>query len=201
MSDAPVDKRARIVLVCASYRQTTTAREGLGRTRNVAHGQGSPMRIDPATGTLYFERVETRIPPTLTRAAFLASPLGAHATVWVQHEPYCAYRAAVQLGAEPFVVVLWFRGERLQSISLSMLRGRWSSTSWDDWSEEVEQERQAAHDAWLEAQFGPPPYTYPWGAIASSSDPRSGASAIVIQYTAPPRRRVFWDALRHRLGR
>ena len=52
------------------------------------------MRIDPATGALYFERVETHIPPTLTRAAFLASPLGAQTTVWVANEPHCAYRAA-----------------------------------------------------------------------------------------------------------
>ena len=82
-----------------------------------------------------------------------------------------------------------------------MTRGRWSSTSWDDWSEEVEQERQAAHDAWLQEQFGPPPYTYPWGVIASSHDPRSGSSAITIQYAVPPRRQVFWHAFRGWLGR
>ena len=159
------------------------------------------MRIDPATGTLYFQRVETRIEPALTRAAFRSSALGAQAQIWVQREPYCAYRAAVQLADEPFVVVLWFRGAALQSVSLSMLRGRWSSSSWDDWSGEVERERRDAHDAWLREQVGPAPYRYAWGAIESSFDPRLGSSAIMIQYTAPPRRQAFWDALRRRLGR
>ena len=158
------------------------------------------MRIDSATGTLYFERTATRIAPTLTRAAFLTSPLGTQSLVWVQHEPHCAYRVAVQLGSEPFAVVVQFHGEHLQSVSLSMLRRRWGTTLAEG-SEEAERERQAAHDAWLEEQFGPPPYTYPWGAIESSHDPRSGSSAIVIQYAAPPRRWVFWHGLRRHFGR
>ncbi len=159
------------------------------------------MRIDAATGTLYFERVETRVSPALTRAAFLDSPLGAQARVWVRNEPHCSYRVEVQLGAEPFVVVLQFLGQALRSVSLAMLRGRWGSTSWDDWSEAVERERQDAHDAWLREQLGSPPYTYAWGEIESSYDPRSGASAIVIRYAAPSRRRVLWHALRSQLGR
>jgi hypothetical protein len=159
------------------------------------------MRIDPATGTLHFERTATRIAPALTRAAFLDSPLGVQARVWVRNESHCSYRVEVQLGPEPFVVVLQFLGQTLQCVSLAMLRGRWGSSSWDDWSEEAERERQDAHDAWLREQFGPPPYTYPWGAIESTYDPRSGSSAIAIQYTAPPRRRVIWHALRSRLGR
>jgi hypothetical protein len=159
------------------------------------------MRIDPATGTLYFERVETRLAPTLSRAAFLASPLGTQSRVWVANEPHCAYRVEVQLGTEPFVVVLGFHGQSLQRVTLALIRGRWGSSSWDDSSEESERERQGAHDAWLRAQLGPSPYTYAWGAIESAYDPRSGASAIVIQYAAPPRRRVLWHALRRRLGR
>jgi hypothetical protein len=181
--------------------QAATDREGSHYTGDFAHGQGSTMRIDPATGTLYFERVETRIVPALTRAAFLDSPLGAQARVWVRNEPHCSYRVEVQLGAEPFVVVLQFLGQTLRSVSLAMLRGRWGSSSWDDWSEESEREKQRAHDAWLSAQLGSPPYTYGWGEVESTYDPRSGSSSIVIQYAAPPRRRALWHALKRRLGR
>jgi hypothetical protein len=148
----------------------------------------APPVIDPATGTLYFQRVETRLSPALTRAAFLASPLGAHARVWAQNEPHCSYRAEVTIGAERFAVIPQFSGQTLQGVTLALTGGRWG-TSWADWSEESEGERQCAHDAWLREQLGPSPYTYAWGAIESFYDPRSGSSAIMIQYqTAPPPR-------------
>ena len=160
----------------------------------------TPRVIDPATGTLHLEGAEPPLSPTLTRTAFLASPLGRQAKVWSQHEPHCAYRAEVTIGAERFIVVPRFYEAILQGVDLALTGAHWG-TSWDDWSEESERARQRAHDAWLRQQLGPPPYTYPWGAIESSYDPRSGSSSIVLRYRLPPPPRPSRNPFRRWFGR
>ena len=137
--------------------------------------------IDHTTGSLHFDDEAIRIAPGLTRAAFLASPLGARAEMWVQNEPHCAYRAQARSRGKRFVLVLRFQGENVHSVEVALTGDRWGA-SWDDWSEARERDRQRAHDAWLRGHLGPPPYDYTWGTVESCYDERSGASMIVVRY-------------------
>ena len=139
--------------------------------------------LDRTTGGLHFDDETTRIAPGLTRRAFLASPLGPRAEVWVRNEPHCAYRARLRAGGKPCVLVLRFYGEELRGVELALTGERWGTT-WDEWSESRERDRQRAHDAFLRAHLGPPPYAYPWGTVESTYDPKGGASTIVIRYGA-----------------
>jgi hypothetical protein len=142
--------------------------------------------IDRATGALHGDGLALPIGAGLSRTAFLASPLGAGAVVWVQNEPYCSFRTDLRAGAARFAAVCWFRGSLLTHVSLYLLADD-SGASWDEWSEAAERQRQQAHDAWLRAQLGRPPYRYSWGTVESSYDPRAGASEIVVRYTGQRR--------------
>ena len=149
---------------------------------NDGSDRGKTM-IDRTTGGLHLDDEATCIAPGLARDAFLASSLGARAEVWVRNEPHCAYRAQVRLGGKRVVLVLRFQGEDLRGVELALAGDRWG-TSWDDWSEALEGEKQRAHDAWLRDHLGPPPYDYAWGTVESCYDERSGASTIVVRYQA-----------------
>ncbi len=65
-------------------------------------------------------------------------------------------------------------------------------TSWDDYTEENEQARRRAHDKALTRDLGAPhrtddahfikEWTFAWGKVTSSHDPRDGITAITIRY-------------------
>lgn len=83
---------------------------------------------------------------------------------------------------EKFVVVLIFKPDGvLDTISLGLQMND-RLPSWETWSENDEMQKKELSDKWLEKNVGKPPYTYPWGSISLSYDPRSGSSSITIIY-------------------
>jgi hypothetical protein len=94
-------------------------------------------------------------------------------------------------------VRLLFEGERLEGYRLAILDPRYG-TSWDDWSEEKQLAQRDAHDQWLVEMLGPGvrtrapggmelSYTFPWGDVWSTYDPRSGGSSIGVRYATASR--------------
>jgi hypothetical protein len=138
--------------------------------------------FDARTGTLTTDD-GAAIGASLTRGAFLTSPLAAGAEPLVVNEPHVSWSVARPIGGRPFRVGLYFEGERLTMVVAALDEASFGS-SWEDWSREREDARKAAHEAWL-AGFDPSigdGRDYPWGFVSSIFDDRSGGSEIVIRY-------------------
>ena len=129
------------------------------------------------------------IGPQLTRAAFLAAPLGRAAADLTVNEPWHSWKLACRIGGEAFMLGLYFHGETLDMAVLTLTDSRYG-TSWDDHSEDKEQARHAAHRRWIDdalKAFGKSLWSgsrriFPWGAIAADYDPRSSSASIVVSY-------------------
>lgn len=83
---------------------------------------------------------------------------------------------------------LLFEGEQLAYYNLWIVDARYG-TSWDDWSEAKELARRDAQDAWLVEMLGPGvattgtlTYTFAWGGVWSSYDPKGGSSMIGVRF-------------------
>jgi hypothetical protein len=138
--------------------------------------------FDPATGTITTDD-GAAIGRSLTRSAFLASPLAAGAESLVVNEPHRSWSVARTIGGRPFRLGLYFEGERLTMV-VAALDDPSFGRSWADWSREREDARKAAHETWL-AGFDPSigdGRDYPWGFVSSVFDDRSGGSEIVIRW-------------------
>lgn len=133
--------------------------------------------IDANTGSI--DLSDERITSNLTRKEFLSLTMGKQAKIFVQNEPYCSFRIEAKLGADDFILVLWFEGQTLNRVTLQLSDDRYGS-SWDDWTEENELARKQAHDDWLKAHGLSK--QYPWGKILSLYDSRGGSSTIEIVY-------------------
>jgi hypothetical protein len=83
---------------------------------------------------------------------------------------------------QPFLVVLYFYGQQLESIDLGY-SGAELGSSWEDWSEEREMKRKERHDDWLRMQTEDVSRVYDWGEVLSDYDERSGGSSITIRYS------------------
>ena len=81
-----------------------------------------------------------------------------------------------------FVISLIFNTDGVLYMTNLGLQMNDSLPSWETWSENDEIQKKELNDKWLEKNVGKPPYTYPWGSISSSYDPRSGSSSITIVY-------------------
>lgn len=137
--------------------------------------------LNTATGELHLESVPLTLGPRFTRRDLLAVPV--EATDQVVNEPHHSYSLGEQrISGESFFVVLYFFGQKLEAIDLAH-PGAEFGTSWEEWSEEGEQRRKAWHDQWLRGQTGYASHDYPWGAVHSAYDPRSGGSSIMIRYS------------------
>jgi hypothetical protein len=129
--------------------------------------------------------------PATQREAFLASPLGARAAPLVKNEPWCSWQVpGLRIGGLPFALGAYFHGAALSSLGFALIDKRFGS-SWDDWSEEKERARDAAHKAWLVVQLGPSDApnalrSYPWGSVSAGYDSKGGGSSIWIRYGADP---------------
>lgn len=134
------------------------------------------MHIRLTDGTVFFE--SGCIGQVVTRTQFLNSALGGAADVLVHNEPYVTYRFRPEKGV---AAVASFVGDRLSDISwLFELPPEKERV----WSQEFEQERKQVHDEWLKEQLGMPPYTYAWGRIDSSFDPKGCVSDIILTYAS-----------------
>ena len=138
--------------------------------------------INPDDGVLTFEKPSARIGPGLTRSSFLSADWARGARDSVVNEPWHSWQldGKYRSGSVPFAVVLYFHGNRLASIDFCHSDDKFG-TSWDDFSEEKEAQRQKSHDAWLAECLGPR-RSFPWGTVWSGVDPKAGGSSIFISY-------------------
>jgi hypothetical protein len=139
--------------------------------------------IDPAGGRIEFQEPPWSASPALTRDEFLASPVGRAAEVFVvgamEYISYKVPRAVA--GGVPFIVVLWFDGQRLYRVSLSAHEPEFG-TSWSDWSEAAERERKEIHDRWLDRALPAGRRRAAWGDVASYYSERDAESRIDVNY-------------------
>lgn len=139
--------------------------------------------LDAATGELVLPTTGVRLGPAWTRTLFLKSRLGAAAMPGTINWPWSRYALEFPPGeVGPFaaVVTLQFRKEALVWLEVMDVSPEFG-TSWDDWSEEKEHARRAAHDRWLEAS-GAPAGQYTWARVWSNYDSKGGLSSITICY-------------------
>lgn len=136
------------------------------------------MKPNPTTGEITLASGAI-IWSRLTRSDFLSSVEGTQAKVNVQNEPWCSFR--FEDNEDLLIAVVFFNGERLESISLYINDPRFG-TGWEDWSEAKELERKRAGDDWLKKNGLKPGKNYTWGSVWSDYSPQSGSSGIVIRY-------------------
>jgi hypothetical protein len=149
--------------------------------RYVASQLKAVSMIDSRSGEVLIESIPVRLGPAFTRDALSSLPISCQSQV--VNEPYHSYSLGRhRIGGEPFLVMLYFYGQKLESIELANSSEEFG-TSWDDWSEAKQLKRKQAHDAWLIAQTNRASHRYDWGEIASGHDPKSGESSITIRYS------------------
>jgi hypothetical protein len=138
--------------------------------------------LDRNTGILRFDQPPLEIAPSLSRSEFLDSSASDGARISVKNEPWCSWVLAGRWHAgASFAVLLQFCGEQLSAVHLENADPIYG-TSWDNWSEEKQLQRKAAHDHWLLACIGSR-RVFPWGKVWSGFDPKGGFSSIVIAYS------------------
>ena len=136
------------------------------------------MKANPNTGELNLPS-GTILSPQLTRSMFLISVEGTLAIVSVENEPWCSFRfedSEDQLG-----IIVFFKGEKLESVQFASIDPKFSA-SWNDWSEEKEEERKKRNNQWLMRNDLIPGKEYLWGSVWSNFDGKSGSSEIVLRY-------------------
>jgi len=153
------------------------------------------VTIGAATGEIALDTGE-RIGPQLTLTAFLASPLagGAAQPAHPGGTPWSAFAVHLWLpGGQAFSLTLYFDGDALRQVTLSMI-GPHEPPAADyrrEWANDValaalvranELARKARHEAWLQAQLGPSPWSYSWGTISSRYDQAFCQSLVIVAY-------------------
>lgn len=136
--------------------------------------------IEKRTGNLVLDD-GTILGPTTKRDDFLKTQLGTQSRELVKNPPWCSFKLhKVKIDGKEFAIVIYFHGQDLTMIHLAMSDPKWG-TSWNDWSEEKERDREKAHDDWLRKTLGRQ-RQYPWGEVWSGYDQKSGGSSIRIDY-------------------
>ena len=138
--------------------------------------------INPDDGVLAFEEPSLRIGPGLQRSEFLDADWAQGASVLVANEPWQSLKLDGEYRSRSlkFVLILYFHGDRLARIDFCASDPKFG-TSWEDYSEEKERQRQASHDAWLWECLGER-RSFWWGTVWSGIDPKGGGSSIVVSY-------------------
>ena len=133
------------------------------------------MKIDVSNGSIVFKSGE--ILREVDRASLLRSAIGGATEELVNAREDWWH---VSIDPDPEVAAtLIFRGEQLHQVFLSM---KLPSEDIEQWTTAKELKRKAMHDAWLHSTLGAPPYTYPWGTVASEFDAKGCASDIIVTY-------------------
>jgi len=132
------------------------------------------MMIDRNTGTISFSLGD--VSRTFNKAQFLDTPIGRAAKESLVNANWSHY----EIDPEDDVVgTVLFDGNAIDRIFLSM---RMKSDESEEWSVELELQRKARHEEWLQDAMGQPPYRYCWGRVVSEFDPKGLASEIIIVY-------------------
>lgn len=132
------------------------------------------MKISVSNGSISFEGGMLQL--TVDRTGFLDTPLGRIA----KHDFINDDSRHYKIEPEPGIVgTIFFKGERMDRVFLLMTI---PSDERNEWTERLELERKAKHDAWLRAELGEPPYEYTWGRVVSEFDGRACVSEIIVVY-------------------
>ncbi|MGH8250192.1 MAG: hypothetical protein ACREVI_05770 [Steroidobacteraceae bacterium] len=132
------------------------------------------MKIDLTDGTISF--IGDEIKRNQGKGEFLGSRMGSTAKIALVNEDWTHLDVRPEDG---LAGTLLFKGDKLDRVFLLMLI---PSDDSDQWSEELELQRKAKHDAWLRAKLGQPPYEYAWGTVTSDYDPKGCVSEIIVSY-------------------
>ncbi len=143
------------------------------------------MRLDPRTGTL--DLGEGRVlGPATTHDQFRSSPLGLASAPLILNGRWRSYSLPrIAEGEVTFAVAIYFEGDSSTMIDLVNASPEFGK-SWDDWSPENEARRRAWHDRWLAEAQGVTPGEFPWGRLASTTDPKLGGSSIILRFARRP---------------
>lgn len=135
--------------------------------------------IDTKTGDITFE--STTVGRAFTLGAFRASVLATAASPpLVGGPPWLSFDVGEhRIDETPFRVTLRFEGDRLAVVAFSAVAPEMPG---DAWSERAALLVKRRHDTWLARHFGSPPYSYGWGRVESTHDPRSASSSILVFY-------------------
>lgn len=158
--------------------------------------------IDPATGELAVDGGSLVLGPALTLAGFRARPLGLQAELDVQNGAWESFSVPkCTIGRVECFIRLQFEGQRLKWFSFGIL-----DENAEPYSEDAAVEHATFHDEWLAKVLGKPShvlvsgkpgsytsrsasvpmvvvYSFPWGEVSSSYDPRSASANITVRYS------------------
>lgn len=140
--------------------------------------------LDPAAGDVILATTGIRLGPAMTRTAFLASPIGVHATAGTINPPWSNYGTVLEageVGSFPADITVQFEYEALAWVTIMNLSKEFG-TNWEDWSREKEDARRRAHTEWLRSS-GLPPGKYKFGEVWSDYSEKDALSKIVIRYS------------------
>jgi hypothetical protein len=95
-------------------------------------------------------------------------------------------------GEHTWTILARFAGARLAQVTFFADDDAFGK-SWGDYTEALEHARRRVHDAFLVAALGPAhradddhfskEWTFPWGRVMSTHDPRGGSTDVQILYT------------------
>ena len=132
------------------------------------------MKISSKDGTIHFAKgIVSR---DLSLPQFIGSSLGRSAKETISNTDRRHYEFDPETGISATV---FFQGEALDRVLLMMSM---PSDSAKIWTEELELQRKAVHDNWLESELGEPPHEYGWGRVVSDYDARGCVSEIIVVY-------------------
>jgi len=126
------------------------------------------------TGTVNHRDVTLRLGET--REDFLATDAGANAQLMVENQGWSTYRFSPD---QKVFFVAQFKNDVIKQIHIAFAL---DGNDPNPWTVESETARKSRHDQMLREEIGSPPYRFSWGQIESVTDPRSGASQIIITY-------------------
>ena len=137
--------------------------------------------FDIRSGSINIDSV--RVSPRWSTQDFEASRLWAKGEVMSFNGNEITYRLKnILLEKASFTLLFIFSSERLASVQLSMQIAN-LQRSWETWSKDSEDKRTLIHDEFLIHNIGLTSGTFFWRNIDSNYDPRSGSSAILLNYT------------------
>lgn len=138
--------------------------------------------INIQNGNIDIDNINFTIKQKLTKDEFISSNLFADV---LNNDEYGYTRYYIKpqiICGEKFAISLIFNPDGFLYMANIGIQSDDVISSWENWSESREMQKKEFHDKWLEKNIGQPPYSYTWGLMASSYDPRSGSSSINITY-------------------
>lgn len=130
---------------------------------------------------------KTELGASTTEIGFLASPDGSGSSRWISNPPHRSYLLSEDYSFEShrFRVGAWFSSSSLVAVHLSMVSGRPTNATWEQWDVSFEQAMNQKQVDLLRSLYGSHPVKCSWGTITSTYDPRGGDTSIWIRFNSP----------------